>query len=143
MVTNDNNVINLSIALKAMARLPDDCEDKTALIHEYYESYRRFKKIQLEEEKYLVTRSILDEQPNFPQGLSPEERKLLVLKHSIAVEPARKPQDNVALAIYTNAWWALKVKIATEEVDRRYPNLSVEERAANIHVLVQVGDPNP
>jgi len=141
-MNNNNNVINMSIALKAMARLPDDCENKTALINEYYESYCKVKKIQLDEEKYAVTRSILDERPNFPEGLSKDQRTLLVLKHTIANELSRRPQDMVALAVFTHAWWSLKQKLAIEETDKRYPNLSAEEREANIHVLCQVGDPN-
>ncbi|MGA2796112.1 MAG: hypothetical protein ABSE63_00905 [Thermoguttaceae bacterium] len=138
-----NEVINLSNQIRAFTRLPDDCEEREELIATYYEQYLKYKRVQLDEEREIVARSILDERPNFPQGLSDDEKRLLILKHTIAKELSRRPQDNVALAIFVHEWWNLKKKIAILETDRRYPNVTPEVRDACIHVLVQDGDPNP
>jgi hypothetical protein len=143
MVTNDNNVINLSVALKGLSRLPDDTEGKTALIQEYYGAYLKLKHVQLYEERKIVTRSILDERPNFPQGLTKDQQKLLILKHTIANELSRRPhQDMVALAIFVDSWWKLKQKLATQICDRRFPDCTPEERLATIHSLCMESDPN-
>jgi hypothetical protein len=137
-----NEVANLSIQIRAFTRLPDNCEEKESLIQQYYGEYLKYKHVQLEAEKYDIARAVRNERPDFLQ-LSPDEKKLLILRCTIGNELSRKPQDMVALAVFVHEWWNLKLQVATAETDRRYPNLSPEERLANIHVFVQEGDPNP
>ncbi|MGA2061084.1 MAG: hypothetical protein ABSG67_11430 [Thermoguttaceae bacterium] len=119
-----------------------DSDEKTKWLEWDYSIWSEYKKKQLYEEREIVTRSILDERPNFPEGLSKEERILLVLKHTIANELSRNPIEYMGLGIFVHEWWRLKVKLATEETDKRYPHLKPEERDACIHVLSMEGDPN-
>lgn len=120
-----------------------ESDEKTKWLQWDYSIWNEYKKKQLFEERYEILRNILAENPGYPHGLSKDERTLLIYKHCIIKELSRRPIEYVGLGIFVDAWWKLKNIIATETVDRLFPDCTPEERSATIHCLAQEGDPNP